>query len=110
MLHELEGFLTRELGTFLLLGKAQPLVVHELMGCLEDAPEQQSSLCMHFAAALEAYNRQAWDEAIEKFSAISTSALSKEDGPSLFYVELCEWYKANPPRGSWNGVVRVMKK
>jgi adenylate cyclase len=110
VLQELQGFLSRELGIFLLLGKAQPLVVHELICRQEEAQPQQRHLCGRFAEALAAYHRQAWDEAIEKFSAISASSLAKEDGPSLFYIALCQQYKATPPRGSWNGVVHVMHK
>jgi adenylate cyclase len=110
VLDQLAGFLSRELGTFLLAGKSRPLVVHELLCCLEGATKRQRHLCALFAEALGAYKRQSWEEAIEKFYGIVKSASTKEDGPSLFYVELCEQYKTDPPRGSWNGVVRMVKK
>lgn len=110
VLYQLDGFLTRELGTFLLEGKSQPLVVHELLCRTEESNGQQRHLCVMFAEALQAYRRQAWDRAIEQFSAISSSPGWKDDGPSRFYVGLCEQRKANPPETSWHGVVRMVSK
>jgi adenylate cyclase len=110
VLHQLEGFLTRELGTFLVVGKSKPLVVHELICRLEESNRQQRNLCAIFAEALGAYRRQAWEEAIEKFSAIITSVSHKEDGPALFYVKLCEQHREKPPGAVWDGVVRMARK
>ena len=33
-----------------------------------------------------------------------------EDGPSSFYIKLCEEYKRNPPGTGWDGVVQMDKK
>jgi len=109
VLQQLSGFLTRELGTFLVVGKSKPLVVHELICRLGESNEQQRSRCTLFAEALEAYRGQGWEEAIEKFSAISGSS-GHEDGPSLFYVKLCERYREKPPEATWDGVVHLMGK
>ena len=110
VLYQLSGFLTRELGTFLFVGKSQPLVIHELLCRLEEATEQQRRLCALFAEALGAYRRQAWEEAIEKFYDMLTHDGDKADGPALFYVKLCEQYREHPPVEAWNGVVRLVKK
>jgi adenylate cyclase len=110
VLHQLDGFLTRELGTFLFAGKSQPLVVHELLCRIEESNKQHKSLCAIFAEALDAYQRRFWEEAIEKFHEILSSNSSKEDGPSVFYVKLCEQYRERPPEESWKGVVRMVKK
>jgi adenylate cyclase len=110
VLHQLEGFLSRELGTFLVAGKSKPLVVHELICRLGESNRQQRSLCGLFAEALGAYRRQEWEEAIEKFSEIISSSSHKEDGPSLFYVKLCEQYREKPPGAVWDGVVRMVGK
>jgi adenylate cyclase len=110
VLQQLHGFLTRELGTFLVVGKSQPLVVHELLCRLENAHEQQRNLCALFAEALGAYRGQRWEEAIEKFSELITSSSSTEDGPSLFYVQLCEQYREKPPGAAWDGVVHMLRK
>ena len=110
VLHQLSGFLTRELGTFLLVGKSKPLVVHELLCRLEESNKQQKGLCTLFAEGLAAYRRQAWQEAIEKFSELSSRSSHKGDGPSLFYIKLCEEYREKPPEAAWDGVVHIVRK
>jgi adenylate cyclase len=108
MVTQLNGFLTREVGKFRLAGKVQPVVIHELLGQKEEVEEKVKSACVIFAEALSAFKRQSWDEAREKFS----KSLEKlgEDGPSRFYMKLCEEYKQDPPQEQWDGVVRMDKK
>jgi adenylate cyclase len=108
MVTQLNGFLTREVGKFRLAGKVKPVVVHELLGQKEEVEEKVRSGCATFAEALSAFKRQSWDEAREKFS----ESLEKlgEDGPSRFYMKLCEDYKQNPPGEQWDGLVRMDKK
>jgi adenylate cyclase len=107
---QLDGLLTRELGAFQLVGKSQPLVIYELLCCIEEAQTSQRMLCSRFAEALDAYRKQAWDEAIEQFSALIYHPDTPGDGPSRFYVELCEQYRARPPRATWTGVVHLSRK
>ena len=107
---QLDRLLTRELGVFQVAGKSQPLVIHELLCCIEEAQTYQHMLCAHFAEALDAYRKQAWDEAIERFSALIHHPDTPGDGPSRFYMQLCEQYRAKPPRATWTGVVRVLQK
>jgi adenylate cyclase len=107
---QLDGLLTRELGAFQLAGKSQPLVIYELLCCIEEAQTSQRMLCSRFAEALDAYRKQAWDEAIEQFSALIYHPDTPGDGPSRFYVELCEQYRARPPRATWTGVVHLSRK
>jgi adenylate cyclase len=110
VLQHLDGFLSRELGTFLLVGKSKPLVIYELLCGMEEATEQQSRLCQLFAEALRAYRSQAWEEAITAFYTLTSSTIFKEDGPSHFYARLCEQYRARPPGVRWDGVVRITSK
>jgi adenylate cyclase len=108
MVHQLNGLLTREVGKFRLAGKIKPVVVHELLGRKEEVEEKVKSACVIFAEALGAFKSKSWDEAREKFS----ESLEKlgEDGPSRFYIKLCEEYKQNPPGELWDGMVRMEKK
>lgn len=108
VIHQLDGFLTREVGKFRLKGKVIPTVIHELLCRTEESDEKQRKTCAIFAGALDAFRRQSWDEAIEKFNQ-SIENLG-EDGPSLFYVRLCEQYKENPPEEPWEGVVHMDRK
>jgi adenylate cyclase len=108
VIHQLDGFLTRELGTFRLAGKVKPVVVHELLGRGEESGEDTKGACMVFAEALSAFRRQAWDEAAEKFRQCMKTL--EEDGPSRFYLGLCEKYRAKPPAEPWDGLVRMDEK
>jgi adenylate cyclase len=108
MVHQLNGFLTREVGKFRLAGKIKPVAVHELLGFKKEAGQKLLKGCAIFAEALNTFRSQSWDEAKEKFhQSIETLG---EDGPSLFYIKICEDYRQNPPGDSWDGVVRMDKK
>ena len=110
VVHQLDGLLTRELGAFQLVGKSQPLVIHELLCGVDDAQPYQTMLRARFAEALDAYRKQAWDEAIERFSALLQHPDTLGDGPSQFYLKLCEQYRAKPPKAMWTGVARISQK
>ncbi len=107
-LSHVDGFLTRELGEFLLVGKSQPHVVYELLCRLEEAHGQLRGLCADFAGALAAFRKRRWGEAIEKFEKCITE--HEGDGPSLFYKKLCMQYHENPPGEAWDGIVRLTQK
>ncbi|MDL1967835.1 MAG: adenylate/guanylate cyclase domain-containing protein [Deltaproteobacteria bacterium] len=108
VLHELDGFLTRRLGEFLLAGKTRPMVVYELICRLEESKEKQEALCAIFNEALSAYMDKSWDKAIEKF--YECTRIYGEDGPAAFYAKLCKKYKEKPPEETWNGLISLNKK
>jgi adenylate cyclase len=107
VIDQLGGLVTRRLGKFLLAGKSKPVVIHELVCQKGDCSEKQLNICSVFAEALNAFRRQSWEEAIEKFL---TSIKYGDNGPSRFFVGLCEHYKNNPPGESWDGIIRMGKK
>ena len=108
VLHQLDGFLTRELGEFLLVGKSKPIGVYELLCRREESTAELRSFCAIFIEALSAYRRQSWKEAIERFH--ESMRIRKQDRPSLFYMKLCERYQETPPEQTWDGVFRMEKK
>ena len=103
-----DGLISRRIGAFMLKGKAQPIVVYELLGRMDEVDEKAKESCSIFADALAAFGRQSWDEAAEKFHhAIENS---DNDGPARFYLKLCEDYKKNPPGDAWDGVIVMEEK
>jgi adenylate cyclase len=100
----LESILTREIGKFLLVGKGNPVVVHELLCMREGANDRLSDLCATFARGVELFRSGSFAEAAEKFRAAA------EDGPSMFYLNLCVKYCNNPPEGHWDGIIRMSVK
>jgi adenylate cyclase len=108
VIRQLDRFLSRELGRFKVAGKIKPVVVHELLGRLEECDASKINLCAAFAEAREAFKRRSWDEAIEKFQQIIVKF--GDDGPSRFYLKLSDDYKKIPPAEPWDEVIRIEKK
>jgi adenylate cyclase len=103
-----DGFLARDLGRFLLVGKSRPVHVYELVNLRAQASPRQREYCAWFAEGLDLFLRQEWEQATARFH--ETLALRENDGPSLFYWHLCTRYRQNPPGEGWDGVVHMDKK
>ncbi len=103
----LDGFLTREIGTFLVAGKRKPLVVYELLCLLGEADVWKRELCSVFAGTLEDFRRGSWRRAAEGFRKVKDCFGC--DGPSGFYLSLCERFIEKPPE-TWDGIVRMERK
>ena len=108
VLDQLTGFVTREMGAFLLAGKSKPVAVHELVCRIETCSPAESKLCEIFAQGLEAYRGQSWDKAIDLFQ--DSLKIHAEDGPSAFFLKLSQEHRENPPGEEWNGLVRLENK
>ncbi|UCE89071.1 MAG: adenylate/guanylate cyclase domain-containing protein, partial [Pseudomonadota bacterium] len=107
VLEGLDGFVTREVGRFLLKGKTQAVTLHELVGldgAVETARQQRFA---QFADALAAFREQHWDESIAILQALL--AVHPDDGPARYYQALCEQHRANPP-AQWDAIVRLEVK
>ena len=108
VLDRLDGFLARELGKFILAGKTNPVAIYELIGRGEDPGGKHTALCRVFSEALDAYRRRSWQEAIRLFD--QSAAIAGQDGPSRFYLKLCERHIKTPPDEPWEGLVRLDRK
>jgi adenylate cyclase len=108
MLNQLDGFLTRELGKFLLAGKLKPIMIHELICPMDDANNQQRNLCLLFSEALAEFRKQSWEEASRILKDLIN--MFGQDGPSQFYLTLCEQYGQKPPERSWNEIICMGNK
>jgi adenylate cyclase len=108
IVQQLDGLLTREVGKFMLKGKAQPIVVHELLGRADEADDTRKKSLEIFTEGLADFRRQSWDEAAGKFHRAIEN--SPNDGPARFYAKLCEEYKINPPGDAWDEVIVLEEK
>jgi adenylate cyclase len=104
----LDGFLTREAGSFLLKGKSHPIVVHELKCSMEESKEAQKQACAVFEQGLRAFRAQSWREAQERFD--HCISILGDDPLSRHLASLCTEYAAHPPGGSWAGVIALEEK
>jgi adenylate cyclase len=104
----LEGFLTREIGEFKLAGKLKPVVIHELVCRLEESDERQTEAHALFGMALDAFRMQSWHDAIKGFREVE--GLLGRDGPSSFYIRLCEYNRDHDLGGLWDPIIRMDSK
>jgi adenylate cyclase len=108
VLQRIDDLVTRKLGKFLLAGKSKAVTVYELISRLEESNARQKNLCKIFTEGMDAYDKQSWEEAIKAFYEVTKTY--KNDGPSTFYLQLCENYRINPPGDMWDGVVVLRTK
>ncbi len=108
VLNQVNGFLSRKLGTFLVKGKSESLVLHELICLREECTQRQTDMCSIFSEALDDFTRQSWAKAVNKFKQIIHQF--GEDGPSNYYKKLSEIYRENPPEFSGDAIVRLDNK
>ena len=105
----LDGLLTRELGAFRLKGKGKPLGLHELVNRSEQVEQTQREACAVFADGLTAFRNRAWGQARSSFQ--QCIDFTGKDGPSQFYLTLCDQYLKTPPSEEpWDAVVTLEKK
>lgn len=88
---------SRELSRIAVVGRKEPVVVHEPMTAEEFAA--RARILGVFAKGLEAYYAGRFSEAERSFTGIAA-----EDPPAAAYAERCQEFIANPPPGAWAGV------
>jgi adenylate cyclase len=94
---ELGGFVTRPLGTFMLVGKAEAVRVSEILGRQGGGPGA-AALANEFAEALAAYDAEDWPAAVQRLRELARKY--PEDGPTTFFLQRAERYlHDSPPRG-----------
>ncbi len=108
VLDGVEGFLSRELGWFQVVGRIQPILVYELICRDDEADFVRKEAVRAFSVGLDAFRGRRWNEAIEAFHAYIAGY--GDDGPSRFYLQLCERYRSEPPPDSWEGVIAMSQK
>lgn len=101
----LNEFRVRDLGMFLLPGKTRPTAVLELQGVVQDATDVERGLAQDFATALREFKERGFAGARTGF--VQCLERLPQDGPSRYYLALCDHYLARPPAPAWDGVVSV---
>jgi adenylate cyclase len=103
------SFLLREIDLVRVKGREQTVRIYELLGNSEDSlPKEKEKSLSYFAAGLEAYRQQFWQEALGNFK--QSLALLPEDGPSRIMADRCRIYQETPPPEEWDGVIEHVSK
>jgi adenylate cyclase len=108
VLSGLDGFVSRELGAFRMVGKQKVIVIHELLDQQSEHGQSQNILCKCFAEGLLAYRQHDWQTAIRHF--LQTLEICPDDGPSRYYLERCELHVQNKLPLTPDGVIVLQKK
>jgi adenylate cyclase len=99
---------TRELDRVILLGREEPVTIHELLGLQGTISARTSEVRDRFADALAAYRAQDWTNAHDAFSHIQT--LDSGDEPSAVFLKRIAKLREAPPGPGWDGVWRLHEK
>ena len=103
------AFVLRELDMVRVKGRTQAVRIYELLARSGAAlPRELDEVLPLYAAGLEAYRKQLWDDALGLFT--QCLALRTEDGPSRAMVERCQVYRDAPPPEDWDGVFDQLVK
>ena len=89
----LDGFVTRPLGHFMVVGKSEMAEVVEIIGLKQEIDMSTQQLIDGFADALEAFLQEQWEMAGERFAELA--ARFPKDGASRFYLGICRRYLAD---------------
>lgn len=108
VVENLQEFLLRPVGQFILVGKSDPISVVEIIATMEAGLNSDTSLIDNFEEALQFFNNNNWHEASIHFKAILRE--NANDGPSRFYLDLCHSYRIDPPDFENPSVVRMNSK
>jgi adenylate cyclase len=103
-----KGLVIRELGLFRLAGKSKGVRLFEPLGLELGGRDEINHLAWSFDQALAVFQRREWGRAFELFSRLVQEY--PHDGPSAYYLQLCDRYRQLPPSAGWDGVVELMLK
>ncbi len=104
------GFVARRIGRVRVVGRSEPVALFELVA----APEEESAGAHRpdlaaFEAALAAFERGAFDRAADGFRDVLVRR-GGSDGPSSYYLRLCERLASEGVEPGWSGVVVADRK
>jgi len=99
----------RRLGRVQVVGRAEPVGIHELLGLAGEATRPDAAAVERFERALADYNGRRFEAAAAGFREV-LAACGGKDGPSAFYLSEMERLQGEPPSADWDGVIRAATK
>ncbi len=102
------GFAVRPLGGVQVKGKTRAVPIYELLGRSADVAADLLRYAESFGAAVEAFQRRCWPEALAGFSACLRQRPA--DLAAQQYAAAVQRYMAEPPREDWNGALELTEK
>jgi adenylate cyclase len=104
-----DAFLCREIDRVRVTGRAQAITIHELLARrADDHDGAVARRATGFAAALDAYRRQAWDEATARLETLGSEWPRDRAIPP--FLARCRRLRAAPPGEGWDWVSEMPTK
>ena len=101
--------ITRELDLLRVMGKNEPVKVHELVGITQDGiPDKTKQVLDIFQEGYTKYQSKDWAGAKKYFEQVLT--IDRMDGPSKTYIKRCDQFMTVAPPEDWDGVYTMLKK
>lgn len=103
-----ERFILRWVDQVRVKGREKPVRIYELIGHSDESiPDKKISSIEYYEKGFEAYRRQSWKKAINRFEEVLK--LQPEDGPARVMIDRCSIYLDSSPSDSclgedWDGV------
>ncbi len=102
-----DSFILRNLGSFRVKGKNEPVVCYELIG-LGTPDDRTADLLERFAGGMSLFNKADFKGAFEYFKDLTADF--PEDGPSKSYLTQVRALYANPPGDDWEPIHTMLAK
>ena len=99
---------TREIDSVLVVGKTEPQRIFELLGRKGGVASERLALRDAYVESLDAYRREAWEEARIGFEACL--AIHSCDPPSKVFLGRIAQFRATSPCTNWKGVWSLLEK
>ncbi len=104
---QVDGMIIRRAGKFRLKGKDDPLEIFQLVCRSEDCDQNFLDLREMFLEGLFRFEAGRWREAKSTFESLTNQY---GDGPSRFYLRLCDEYSIHGPPETWDGIYTLTVK
>ena len=99
---------SRQLDIIRVVGKKEPVPVHELLARKNETSSEMSGVVEQYLKGLKLYQDKNFADAVKEFEKVLT--IDPEDGPSLTYVKRCGVFIETPPEKDWDGVFTFTEK
>jgi len=96
------GIEARQLDRIRVLGKSEPVEIHELLGPKGATPETALKLRARYAQGLEDYRRGRWPAARAAFE--ECLKIVPQDGPAAVMLGRVQHFESQAPAKDWDGV------
>ncbi len=103
------GLIVRRIGRVQVVGRAEPVVIHELLGLSGESTRPDARAIERFERALGDYGSRRLGPAAEGFREV-IALCGGADGPSAFYLKEIGRLEREPLPDDWDGVIRLTVK